>query len=38
MQLINDLSKLNLTLKPTKVKLLKSKFSSCQIIKKRNNN
>lgn len=33
-QLINDLSKLNLTLKPTKVKLLKSKFGSCQIIKK----
>src|SRR5690554_1665996 len=33
-QLINDLSKLNLTLKPTKVKLLKSKFGSCQIVKK----
>lgn|SRR5690554_352191 len=29
-----DLKKVNLSLKPTKVKLLKSKFGSCQIIKK----
>lgn len=33
-QLSNDISKLGLTLKPTKVKVLKSRFGSCQIIKK----
>ncbi len=33
-RLSQDLEKLNLTLKPTKVKVLKSKFGSCQIIKK----
>lgn len=33
-KLIDDIAKLNLTLKPTKVKVLKSKFGSCQIIKK----
>lgn len=33
-RLITDLKKINLSLKPTKVKRLKSKFGSCQIIKK----